>query len=312
MDDIDKILENIDKEDMAALPPSLEGEEEEEQIESNLLQDEAAHEQPIPDEEPPSTMQDEPPPAFSKDIDVSSIPHPHLFTPRGTKLWNRREPYLIKIHEAHLADETKNLSSSFYFLDGPTDREALQQRLRQEIVAYLRRPGSNVIDRYREFISKSISETLTSIASQFPLSEESIPLFCFHIGPLTIYKIIRYGFLTRQCGYCYRYTPDNKATRFFPEEFIKYTVLRWFDENIQTLDLPFDSIQKYDEIKQAVAQKYQGDLKVFNLRLEQINARAGEGRTISRARLLQAKGNEWFGQPVIEVYRRFLGSQVFM
>lgn len=310
MDDIDKILENIDKEDMAAPPPSPEADEE--HIESDLIPDEAAHEQPISDEEPPPTMQEEPSPASSKDIDDSSIPNLHLFTPRGTKPWNRREPYLIKIHETHLAAETENLSSSFYFLDGPADREALQQRLRQEIVAYLRRPGTNVTDRYREFISKSISESLHSVASQFPLSDESIPLFYFHIGPLTIYKIVRYGFLSRQYGYCYRYTPDNRATRFFPEEFIKYTVLRWFDENIQTLDLPFDSIQKYDEIKQAVAQKYQGDLKLFNLRLEQINARAGEGRSISRARLLQAKGNEWFGQPVIEVYRRFLGSQVFM
>ena len=151
-----------------------------------------------------------------------------------------------------------------------------------------------------------------AVAKNFKLDAATEKLFIYHAGPLTLYKYIREMFSNKKYGYCYKYLPGNKASRFFPEEFIKEIVMKWFEENINTLDLPFDSIQKYEEIKKIVSSRYYRDLRVFNGRLEQLNEKLGPDRSISRAKLFQLKGGEWFGQLNLEIYRRFLGGAIFM
>ena len=103
---------------------------------------------------------------------------------------------------------------------------------------------------------------------------------------------------------CYRYST--------PDDFIKATVMKWFEENINTLSLPFDSIQKYEEMKTIAARKYYNDLRTFNTRLDQLNSKLGADKSISRMKLFQVKGIPWFGHLNIEVYRRFMGGTIFM
>ena len=51
---------------------------------------------------------------------------------------------------------------------------------------------------------------------------------------------------------------------------------------------------------------------VRDTRLDQINAHANHDKSISRHRLFYLKGIEWFGLVNIEVYKRFIGNNIFM
>ena len=144
------------------------------------------------------------------------------------------------------------------------------------------------------------------------MDQENEKLFVYHIGPLTIYKILKEEFILKKYGFCYAYLPGNKAARFFPAEFVKEIILKWNTENINMLELPFDSIQKYEEIKNLVMKKYQNDLRIFNTRFDQLNAKIDPAKSISRSRLFQLKGSEWFGILSIEIYKRFMGNSIFI
>jgi hypothetical protein len=235
-----------------------------------------------------------------------------IFSVKGTKSWNRREPYLIRINADALKNDRESLKKSFYFVEEPSDQEAIRLRIKQEIVTFLRRPNEHISERYEVFIYKIITTAIGELSRSFKLNNANEKLFLYHTGPLTIYKFIRDNFSSKKYGYCYKYLPGNKASRFFPEEFIKEIVMKWFEENINTLDLPFDSIQKYEEMKKIVSFKYHENLRTFNARQEQLNEKLGPDRRISRVKLFQIKGYEWFGQMSIEIYRRFLGGSIFI
>lgn len=234
------------------------------------------------------------------------------FSLKGSKSWNRREPYLIRINPETLKADHESLEKSFFFVEEETKPEDMNLKIKQEIVAFLRRPSDHITERYEAFIYKMIISAVGILTKSYKVGNDSEKLFIYHAGPLTIYKYIRDTFSMKKYGYCYKYLPGNKASRFFPEEFIKEVVMKWFEENINTLDLQFDSIQKYEEIKKAVSSKYYHDLRIFNGRLEQLNEKLGKEKGISRNKLFQLKGGEWFGQLNIEVYRRFLGGTIFM
>jgi hypothetical protein len=247
--------------------------------------------------------------------DANETPTPadlEIFSVRGTKSWNRREPYIIRFNHEVLKNDMESLQKSFYFVEEPSDQGAIKLKIKQEIVTFMRRPTAHVTDRYQEFIYKNIIAAEQELSFNFKLEQNGDRLFMYHLGPLTVYKYIKDNFNNHKYGYCYKYLPGNKAARFFPDEFIKEIVLKWFEQNINILDLPFDSIQKYEEIKNIVFDKYHHDLKIFNARLDQLNAKLGSEKTISRIKLFQLKGDQWFGHLTIEIYRRFLGASIFM
>lgn len=235
-----------------------------------------------------------------------------IFTLRGSKNWNRREPYIIAMDPDGYGNDLESLQKSFFFVEASSDQEALKQKIKQEIVAFLRKPSGHITEQYADFIFKKISVAAGALADNFKLDQEAEKLFIYHIGPLTVYKYLRDDFYLNKYGYCYKYLPGNKAARFFPDDFIKATVMKWFEENINTLNLPFDSIQKYEEMKKIAARKYYNDLRTFNTRLDQLNSKLGADKSISRMKLFQVKGFQWFGHLNIEVYRRFIGGTIFM
>jgi hypothetical protein len=206
----------------------------------------------------------------------------------------------------------ESLHKSFYFVEEPADQGVIKLKIKQEIVTFMRRPAAHVTDRYQEFIYKNIIAAEQELLLNFKLEQNDDKLFMYHLGPLTVFKYIKDKFNNQKYGYCYKYLPGNKAARFFPDEFIKEIVLKWFEQNINMLDLSFDSIQKYEEIKNIVFDKYHHDLKIFNARLDQLNAKLGSEKNISRIKLFQLKGIQWFGHLTIDIYRRFLGASIFM
>ncbi|OHD63205.1 MAG: hypothetical protein A2176_11575 [Spirochaetes bacterium RBG_13_51_14] len=327
MNEIDNILSNIDKdEDDDLFPePHPEGKKNDEidklidTIDTAAADAEAAKAaddlipiEPAAEPEPAGEHDDALEPETAETVEASEVTSKELYTVPGTKSWNRREPYVIRLDPDALMNDRDGLRKSFYFVEEPSDQETIKQKIKQEIVAYLRRPTEHVTERYGDFIYKNTITMMNDIAGDFKLDEDTHRLFIYHTGPLTVFRYIKEAFYRKKYGYCYQYLPGNKAARFFPEEFIKENVLRWFEENINTLSLPFDSIQKYEEIKKIVSHKYHGDLRIFNARLDQLNEKAGRDKTVSRHRLFMIKGAEWFGQINIEVYKRFLGSAIFM
>jgi hypothetical protein len=323
MNEIDQILSNIDRDDDDNLFPQSQSESPKNDEIANLIDSldtsaadaEAQKQAPDPKMAPPEAQ---PEPSLPEPPEVPDAPETTvlkelgIFTLRGSKTWNRHEPYLIHIDRAALKADVESLRKSFYFVDEPADQAEIKLKLKQEIVAYLRRPNEHVSDRYREFIFRILTTAIQGLIGAFNLDGVNEKLFMFHIGPLTMFRYIRELFNHRKYGYCYKYLPGNKAVRFFPEEFIKESILVWFEQNINTLDLAFDSIQKLDEIKKLVLLKYHADLRLFNARLEQINTHAGHEKSISRHRLFYMKGLEWFGLANIEVYKRFIGTNIFM
>ena len=321
MNEIDQILSNIDKDDDDRLfndnnPENKKNDEIVKLIDSLAGPSDAAEtidkkteSAPLPQD---SAASEHGEPAAD---DASAIPAQENLGPfslKGTKTWNRREPYLIRINADALKNDKESLEKSFYFVDKAIAPEEIKLMIKQEIVAFLRKPTGHITARYEDFIYKIIISSIANLSKSFKLDANSAKLFFYHTGPLTLYKSIRDMFSGKKYGYCYKYLPGNKASRFFPEEFIKEIVMKWFEENINTCDLPFDSIQKYEDIKKIASSKYYNDLKIFNARLEQLNEKLGVEKSISRAKLFQLKGAEWFGQLNIEIYRRFLGGTIFM
>lgn len=323
MNEIDQILSNIDKDDDDNLFPQNKSESPKNDEISNLIDsidttaaDAEARKQTadtklnLADNQPAAAAPDS---GYAADSTaVSELNELGIFTLKGSKSWNRHEPYLIHIDRPVLKSDIDSLRKSFYFVDEPSDQAAIKLKIKQEIVAYLRKPNEHVSDRYREFIYRIIITATQELIRNFNLDSGNEKLFMYHIGPLTAFRYIRELFNHNKYGYCYKYLPGNKAVRFFPEEFIKEAILKWFEENINTLDLAFDSIQKFDEIKKIVLLKYHADLRLFNARLEQINSQAGHDKNISRHKLFYLKGVEWFGLMNIEVYKRFIGNNIFM
>ena len=319
MNEIDDILMNIDRDDdLGAAPDAAENKADTETVIESIdgSLDEAAGETEKPHEAgggkaAPGTEEQPISGPAGEGVREKQI-EPPVFKIRGTKTFNMREPYLIKLDPGLLAYVSSELKQSFYFIDEPLSVDMVKVNIKKELVKYLRRPNEHLIRNYTEFIYRKIAAACDSISTGFELDRDTRDLFIYHIGPLTMYKIIAEELLLEKYGFCYKHLPANKAMRFFPDEFIKLVVMGWHEENINTLDLPFDSIQKYEEIKNIALKKYHADLKIFNTRWDQLNARVGANKSISRAKLYKVMGIRWFGIRKIEIYKRFVGAILFV
>lgn len=317
MNEIDQILSNIDRDDDDNLFPGDKSESSRNDELSNLIDsiDTAAADSQALKTPPSAADQDVMPAHTEVQAEDAAGTSPQMigsFTIRGSKTWNQHEPYIIQMDNAALMNDIESLQKSFYFVEEPLDQDEIKLKIKQEIVAFMRRPSEHATERYREFLYRLIISATQTIIQKFNIPPENEKLFIYHTGPLTIFRYIREMFHIKKYGYCYKYLPGNKAARYFPEEFIKETILQWFEDNINILDLPFDSLQKFDEIKKIVLTKYHADLRLFNARLDQVNAKAGHDKNISRHKLFYLKGAEWFGQMEIEIYKRFIGNSIFM
>ncbi len=234
------------------------------------------------------------------------------FTIKGTKSWNNKEPYLIKVDYEALKKEYAEISKSFYFMHEPVSPEVLKDALKRAIIQYMRKPSDTINDRYEEFVFRTIFTIVEDIAEIFTLDDENKMLMLYHSGPLSVYNIICKTFATQSYGSCYKYMTHSKASRFLPKEYIKEKTLVWYEENINSKDIEFDSLQGYDAIKNMVTRKYQSSLAIFNNRYSELNKKIAPKRSISREKLLNLKGDQWFGIASLELFRRFVGKSIFI
>jgi len=129
---------------------------------------------------------------------------------------------------------------------------------------------------------------------------------------VSMYKILLNSFKVYNYGSCYRYDNTKKGVRYFADEFIKNQVLNWYEENINTLELEFDSVSDFDNIKKLIVRHYKEEVKKFNQKYSEINARLSENnKTISMDKLLQMKAYDWIGVANIVVFNRFIAKTIF-
>ncbi len=233
-----------------------------------------------------------------------------FFTLKGTKKWNTRDPYIITLADNKLKNEQQMLASTVYFNEEPEEQSEIKNKIKEGIKLLLRKSMHDFESAYSDFIFKMISFQNNEMNLYFDLKDYET-LFMYHLGPSNISKILISTYKEKKIGICYNHTMDKKIIKFIPEEFIKYTVLHWYEENINNADLAFDSVQQFDGIKTLVSEKYQKLVNAFNKKHYEINLKIGPQKSISREELIQAKGIKWFGIANIMVFKRFLTSTIF-
>lgn len=234
------------------------------------------------------------------------------FTVRGTRPWNTKEPYVIRLNADRLCKEREDLLESFYFIQRPVDEKFLEGEVKRNMLVYLRDRSLNILDAYGEFILKTVFIKLQEIVSFFG-AEDIMTLFAYHMGPYTAYQVLADAFASGGTGFCYKYASGNRVLRHLPSEFVKGKVLEWFEHNVNVFDLPFDGIQEYENIRKMVSKKYFASVDESYKKLDELVAqsRAARDPKFDKQALFKSYWKEWFGASNIIVYNRFLEKTIF-
>ena len=229
----------------------------------------------------------------------------------GTRTWNTRQPYVLTLSRSDLDADLAALETSFYVVQGQIPREQLSGELKRSLLRYLKKQVSPIGNTYRETVNRAILIESEKLLGYFSIDPEKQKIFMYHLGIATVYSLVLWRFKNTGTGYCYRYGTDGKAVRFFPESFLKKVIVDWYQDNIHSLNLPFDSLQVFDSFKNLVSKRYIEEDREFRSRLDKINQKVDPSRRITADKLMKLKGGEWYDQAWILSYRRFLGRTIF-
>ncbi len=235
------------------------------------------------------------------------------FTVKGTRHWNTREPYIIQIDPEKLGDDYRQMKDAFYFTMSPLSDDALKGEIRRNLVKYKSGSNTDVLPGYEEFLSRKISSLFNEIMDEFNISKENQSLFFYHLGPATVYNILLAEFKNNGYGSCFKYEEGNRIKRFLPTEFIKENVLRWFENNINSLDLQFDSINNFDSMRKMVTRKYYSEIDQFNKRVDEVIRRMDQDaqKKIDRKKFIKQKAPLRFSLMQMIIYNRFVEKTAF-
>jgi hypothetical protein len=230
------------------------------------------------------------------------------FTLRGTSVWNTREPYIIRIDAGKLVKDYSDLENSIYFNTDIPDPVTMSGFVKRAMILYMKNPAKHILKEYGEFVIRFISFKIDGLYDFFGFAGEIAQLFTYHLAPLTMYKIVSSHFQETGQGLCFKLLPGNKVARHVPVEFIKEKVLNWYENNINSLTLPYDRVSDYNEIKRTIQEKLVSE----KIRCADKAAAAAErlrqqsGKSIDPNIIIQKKAAELFGAAQIIVYNRFI------
>ncbi len=235
------------------------------------------------------------------------------FTVKGSRHWNTREPYVIHVDYYKLSSDYAELRDAFYFTSGPMSEDAIKGEIRRSLVKFKSGGDADIIPTYEEFLYRKISSLYNDIMDEFSVSGDNQALFFYHLGPATIYNILIAEFKNNNYGSCYKYEEGNRIRRFLPAEFIKENALRWFENNINSLDIPFDSINNFDSIRKKVSRKYYAEIDQFNRRVDEVISRMDleTRKKIDRKQFVKQKAPLKFSPMQIIIYNRFVEKTAF-
>ncbi len=174
--------------------------------------------------------------------------------------------------------------------------------------AFTRSGQSDAATRYEEFVFKYLFQKAERFTELFNLDEAMRGYFLYHFGPLNMFKLINEDFRIAGLGMCWKYLEGNRTARFVPEEFNRLLVLRWYEINVNGLDLQWDKIQNYNEIRRYFSQLYDRDYRNAMNKIDTAvrHYYLKTGKSIDAAALFRKKKNELFSNDKAYVYRRFV------
>jgi hypothetical protein len=230
------------------------------------------------------------------------------FTLRGTSSWNTREPYIIKIDTGALLHDYSDLESSIFFSSEIPDPVTVNGQVKRAMILFMKNPERHILNEYNEFVLRFISFKIDALFDYFGFTGESSSLFAYHLAPVTVHKIMVSHFQETGQGVCFKLMSGNKVTRIIPSEYLKEKVLNWFENNINILDLPFDKVSEYNEIKKKVQEKFLSSRKKNEEKILSAveKLRQQTGKNVDPALIMQKKAHELFGLSNIHVYNRFI------
>lgn len=235
------------------------------------------------------------------------------FTVKGTRNWNVREPYIIKIDFSKLAADLDELKSSFYFIDRMDSESVLDGELKRAMMRYLNDRSKDITEYFGEFILKMVFLQVQELGNFFGLEGEKLHLLVYHLGPSSLNRILINYLQAKKLGFCFKYLQGSRVVRYVPLEFIKAKVLGWFEENINICTLPFDGIHEFDETRKTVSRKYYAEVDSYNKKLDQLirQLKLDSNEKFNRGDFFRSKWNDWFGSANIVVYNRFMEKTIF-
>lgn len=234
------------------------------------------------------------------------------FNPPGLRSWNTKEPYIIKIENDPQID-IDNLKATVFFIKNSEEASNINASIKKAMLRSYTDPVGDIVSAYESFIYKLIIGITQDISKKFNIDDDTLKLLIFHVGPGTYFNAIKNYIHITKVGICFKMLSDNKLSRYIPDTFIKTKILNWFEENINSLKLQFDSIEDYNKIKEIVKKTYKEQL-INNM--EKINQAANvfyekTGKHIDKNAMLKKKSNDLFGIYIIPVYRRFVDKLPF-
>ena len=120
-------------------------------------------------------------------------------------------------------------------------------------------------------------------------------------------------FQALKIGSCFKYLEANRVSKHIPFEYIKESVLNWFEKYINIYDLQYDKIQGFDEFRKIVLKKYYSEMdRITNVIDEVIKKSDIETKpSLNKFELFKSRWNQWFGIANIVIYNRFVEKTTF-
>jgi len=236
-----------------------------------------------------------------------------IFRIPGRSSWNRREPYIISVDHALLKRNLNDLDAMIYFTDEPKKQILIDANIKRAVIRYMRERRSIPVDQYEEFICKTLTRAFDILVEKFQLPGSYIQLFKYHCGPQTLYASLIKSFSAAGTAVCYKFISESKISRFRPDEAIKYYILKWYQQNINDLDLPFDRVQEFNVIRDIVAHHYTNDAHEAMRKVDAAAAhyQSRTGKILDKRTFVKMKAYELFIPESVEVYKRFVEKTVF-
>ena len=184
--------------------------------------------------------------------------------------------------------------------------------MKRAMFKYIRNPEKDIIQEYTEFINNKLFSLTAELGNYFGFQKDKLHLFIYHLGVLTLYKIIIIIFQTDKIGYCFKLLADNNVVKYIPFEFIKEMILIWHNDNINSTVFQYDGIIEYNDLKRVVSRRYTSEYEKYNSKLDDLISKSNANiSTFDREQIFKSKWDEWFGKTNIVIYNRFLERTIF-
>jgi hypothetical protein len=225
----------------------------------------------------------------------------------GKYPWNSGKEYELIIELKKLSADVERIKNAIAILEKTYSREEIERLIRRKFLLRTKIDPKKNLKEYRAFSKIKILNIYTKLQEFFGIMLEDMPLFLFHLGPLSYFAIIREHLERNQVGFILYVLPNKRRdiAKYMPLEFVKNEVKRFWELELLPL-LSSDIIndkQSYLRIYNIIKAKYMLDRNKLFQKLGKVMQ--GSDISINRVMKNELPIEKFF------VFRRFglLGSE---